>query len=52
MWDILKYFWNSEKGIDVGTIDEYMSGKNDEENKANPDYVPSTLKMPNYLELK
>ena len=51
VWDMLKYFWNSEKGIDIGIIDEYLNGDNDGANKNNPDYVPSTLRMPNYLEL-
>lgn len=52
VWNSLKYYWNSEKGFDVGYVEDYLSGKYDLKYADDPDYVPSTLKMPNYLELK
>ena len=52
VWEALKYYWNSEKGINVGYIEDYLNGDFDEKNRNNPDYIPSTLKMPNYMELK
>lgn len=47
-WDVLKYLWNTERGFNVGDIDDYTSGVFDDEFKNNPSYLESVLKMPDY----
>lgn len=51
IWDALKYDWNTEKSLDVGTIWEYCNGEYDLELCDNPDYVPSTLEPPTYADV-
>lgn len=52
VWDAAKFDWNYEYlQIDIEP-EGYISGEYDETFKNNPSYVPSTLKMPNYLDLR
>lgn len=52
IWDGLKYGWNEEWGFEVGSEKEYIDGNYDELNKNNPSYLPSTLEIPDYYQLK
>lgn len=52
VWDAAKFDWNYEYlKIDIEP-EEYISGDCDEQFKNNPSYIPSTFKMPNYLDLE
>lgn len=52
VWDAAKYDWNYEYlKIDIEP-DEFISGSYDELYKDVPSYVPSTLKMPDYMQIE
>lgn len=51
VWNTLKYFWNVEYGFDVGSIDDYMSGKFDDIyniSEKSASYLCSTITSPDY----
>lgn len=52
VWDATKFEWNYEYlKIDIEP-DEYIAGTYDEMYKDIPSYVPSTLKMPDYMQIE
>ena len=51
VWNTLKYHWNNEAGADISSFKDYLNGSDDEINASNPYYVPSTLEMPDYMQL-
>ena len=50
-WTLLKYHWNDESLPDEFDLDDYVTGLYDDKYADNPDYVPSTLAMQNYMNL-
>lgn len=50
-WQIAKYEWNYEYLENNLDLEDYYNGVYDETYKDDPSYVPSTLEMPNYLDL-
>lgn len=52
VWDAVKFDWNFEYlQLDI-EMDEYLAGEYDEMYKNEPSYVPSTYKMPDYMQLE
>lgn len=52
VWDSLKWNWNNEHDLCFEGYEPYFNGQLDEQNKNNKNYLPSTLEIPNYNELK
>lgn len=55
VWTMLKYHWNAEKGF-RGSIEEYTAVSSIMDQKymninTKENYIPSSLQMPNYMEL-
>lgn len=50
-WQVSKFDWNSEYLEEMLNIDEYYNGEYDDIYKDDPGYIPSTLEMPDYMNL-
>ena len=50
-WTGAKFDWNREYLLEPLLMSKYVKGEYDELYKDEPSYLPSTLEMPNYMNL-